>query len=76
MAEFAGSDGAVAAASRLGEPVEGHPSRRRFRVRRLDTFARWLLSFGGDVRPVSPPALVRQYHDVAAATLALYERDS
>ena len=46
--------GAAAAALRLGEAVDGHPDRRRFRIRRTDAFARWLLSFGGDLVPVSP----------------------
>ena len=32
----------------------GSPRTRRFRVRRTDAFARWLLSFGGDIVPVSP----------------------
>jgi proteasome accessory factor B len=76
VVEFTASDGAVAAASRLGEPVEGHPSRRRFRVRRLDTFARWLLSFGGDVWPVSPPGLVSRYRELARGVAFLYESSS
>ena len=76
IAEFSGSDGAVAAAARLGEPVDGAPSRRRFRVRRLDSFARWLLSFGGDARPISPPALVERHREIARATLARYESAS
>jgi hypothetical protein len=73
IAEFGGNDGAVAAAARLGEPVDGAPGRRRFRVRRLDSFARWLLSFGGDARPISPPALVERHREMARATLARYE---
>ncbi len=62
--------GAAAAAARLGDPVEGHPARRRFRVRRRDAFARWMLSLAGDLVPVSPPDLVEEYHSLAAATLA------
>ncbi len=73
LVEFRESDGAVGAARELGEPVEGQPACRRFRVRRLDTFARWLLSFGGDARPLAPPELVRQFHQVVAATARRYE---
>jgi predicted DNA-binding transcriptional regulator YafY len=64
--------GATAAAARLGEPVEGHPDRRRFRVRRRDAFARWLLSFGGDLVPVSPTEVVSEYEALVHATLAVY----
>ena len=51
---FHSASGAAAGAARLGEEVEGKPHLRRFRVRRLDAFARWLLSFAGDLEPVSP----------------------
>ena len=51
---FRAQTGAARPRPRLGEPVEGHPDRRRFRVRRRDAFARWLLSFAGDLVPVSP----------------------
>jgi proteasome accessory factor B len=73
VVEFRDADGAVRAASQLGEPIEGSPACRRFRVRRLDTFARWLLSFGGDARPLAPPALVRQFRESASATARRYE---
>jgi proteasome accessory factor B len=53
--------GPASAAANLGEPVDGHPDRRRFRVRRTDAFARWLLSFAGDLEPVAPEALVGEY---------------
>jgi len=56
----------------LGAPVEGQPDLRRFEVRRLDVFARWLLSFGGAVRPLEPPELVAAYDDLVRRTLALY----
>jgi proteasome accessory factor B len=62
--------GAAAAAFRLGEEVEGQPDRRRFRVRRPDAFARWLLSFAGDLVPVAPRALVDEYHGLLRETLA------
>lgn len=62
--------GVAAAAYRLGEVVEGHADRRRFRVRRSDAFARWLLSFGGDLVPVAPSELVSEYQGLVRETLA------
>jgi proteasome accessory factor B len=62
--------GAAAAAFRLGDPVDGHADRRRFRIRRPDAFARWLLSFGGDLVPVEPAAVVREYEALVRETLA------
>jgi hypothetical protein len=50
--------------------VEGHPHRRRFRVRRRDAFARWLLSFAGELVPVSPSEVVSDFQALAAETLA------
>ena len=47
-------------------------NRRLFRVRRMDVFARWLLSLQGDAVPMSPDALVREYHDQVRRTLAAY----
>jgi proteasome accessory factor B len=73
VAEFTSADGAVSAAARLGEPIEGNVSRRLFRVRRMDSFARWLLSFGGDARPISSATLVTRYRELARATAAQYE---
>ena len=67
---FRSNTGAAAAALRLGEPVAGHPHDRRFRVRRADAFARWLLSFAGDIVPVSPRALVDEYQGLVRETLA------
>jgi len=67
---FRARTGAAAAAFRLGEVVEGHPQHRRFRVRRSDAFARWLLSFAGDVVPVSPRELVDEYHGLVRETLS------
>ena len=55
---------------RLGEEVPGHPQNRRYRVRRTDAFARWLLSFGGDIVPVSPRELVDEYAGLVRETLA------
>lgn len=70
--EFTGNSGAVAAAMRLGHAASG--ARRRFEVRRMESFARWLLSFAGDARPVSPPELVSIYRKSVSETLALYQR--
>ena len=67
---FRARTGAASAAFRLGEAVEGHPDRRRFRVRRTDAFARWLLSFGGDLVPVAPREIVDEYHGLVRETLA------
>jgi len=66
---FPARTGATAAASRLGEVVEGHPQHRHFRVRRSAAFARWLLSFAGDVVPVVPRELVDEYHGLVRETL-------
>jgi hypothetical protein len=41
-------------------------------VRRADSFARWLLAFGGELVPVSPPEIVREYDSLAERTRALY----
>ena len=71
--EFAGRSGAVQAAARLGEPVNGSETVRRFPIRRADVFARWLLSFAGDARPLAPPSLVDQYRALVAETLRRYE---
>ncbi|MDQ3224865.1 MAG: WYL domain-containing protein, partial [Gemmatimonadota bacterium] len=62
--------GATAAARRLGEVVDRDPDSRRFRVRRTDAFARWLLSFAGDLVPVSPRELVDEYNVLVRNTLA------
>jgi len=72
--EFSGESGAVSAAARAGEAVAGRPNVRRFEVRRTDAFARWLLSFGGDARPLSPPDLVELYRKGLRDTLSLYGR--
>jgi proteasome accessory factor C len=69
IVEFRGSSGATAAARRLGEAVPDEPSQRRFRVRRVDPFARWLLSFAGEVVPVSPVEVTEAYQDLAEDAL-------
>jgi proteasome accessory factor B len=72
IVELHGRPGAVRAAEQLGAPVEGHPNRRRFEVRRLDAFARWMLSFGGDLEPVEPLELVNAFRDLVKRTAAVY----
>jgi predicted DNA-binding transcriptional regulator YafY len=72
VVEFRVHSGAAEAAARLGEPVEGFAERRVFRPRRLDVFARWLLSLQGDVVPLSPPELVEAYRLQIRDTLAIY----
>jgi hypothetical protein len=69
---FRVADGATAAAARLGDAVNAAGDIRRFRVRRMPPFVRWLLSFAGDAIPVGPPALVSAFRACAGETLALY----
>jgi len=68
--QFRSNSGAATAALRLGEEIPGHPQNRRFRVRRTDAFARWLLSFGGDLVLVSPRELVDEFRGLLRETLA------
>jgi len=74
IVEFVATTGATRAALELGRPVEGAGSenRRAFDVRRPDAFARWLLSFGGDARPITPPAVQAAFERIAGETLARY----
>lgn len=74
--EFVRETGASAAAARLGSPMDGQPTRRRFTVRRQDAFVRWLLALAGDARPVAPDSLVRAYHEQARRALDTYARDA
>lgn len=72
VVELRRDTGAVMAAGQLGAPTAGAANRRTFRVRRIDAFARWLLSFAGGAAPVSPPAVVDEYRRQLAATAAIY----
>ena len=74
VVEFTATTGATRAALALGQPMGGNDAQRRFAVRRIDAFARWLLSFGGDARPLEPPELVAEFDRVRLETLALYRR--
>jgi proteasome accessory factor B len=76
VVEFRVPSGAAAAAARLGEPVEGREDRRLFRPRRLDVFARWLLSLQGDAVPLVPEELVQLYRQQIRDTLAIYEGEN
>src|SRR5262249_32489033 len=62
IVEIRNDTGVTRSIRSLGDDVPGAPMRRRIRVRRVDSFVRWLMSFAGDVVPVSPPGLVDQYH--------------
>jgi proteasome accessory factor B len=72
IVEFTATTGATQAALKLGRAVGGSEHRRQFDVRRPDVFARWLLSFGGDARPIEPAEVRAAYASAAAATLGRY----
>ena len=74
VVQFTGASGAARAAASGGDTVEGGDDLRRFRLRRLHTFARWVLSFAGEAVPLSPPALVNTWRTLAQDTLRIYER--
>jgi predicted DNA-binding transcriptional regulator YafY len=73
IVEFFGKSGYARAAAKLGEPVEGEPTYRRFKVRRREPFTRWLLSLAGEARPVEPREVVDAWRQLARDVLALYE---
>ncbi|MBK7593663.1 MAG: WYL domain-containing protein [Gemmatimonadetes bacterium] len=70
---FVRKNGAVRAARALGSTVRGAPDVTRYRVRRRESFLRWLLGLGGDAVPISPPEMVRGYRELAERTLAALE---
>ncbi|HEU4700516.1 MAG TPA: WYL domain-containing protein [Gemmatimonadales bacterium] len=70
--DFHDGVGAAVIAAELGEAVEGSATRRRFLVRRLDTFVRWLLPLGPAATPAGPEALLEEYGRQRDETLALY----
>lgn len=70
--DFHARVGAAVAAAELGEAVDGSSTQRRFHVRRLDAFVRWLLPLGAAATPVAPDALLEEYARQRDATLALY----
>ena len=88
VVELRGASGPVMAAGKLGEPGEEQqvppPSPaargrddtplRAFQVRRADAFVRWLLSFAGQARPLSPPEIVERFEAMVRETAAVYDR--
>jgi proteasome accessory factor B len=81
---FTGASGNVMQGQQLGDPVApDHPAHgahdgahdgvlRAFRVRRRDVFLRWVLSFAGDARPVSPPEVVEEWYALLRDTRAAH----
>lgn len=76
VVEFHGETGAAIAAAALGRADPSSPSFRHFHVRRTDSFARWLLTFAGEAKPISPSALLTEYAKLVQQTRALYDRES
>ena len=72
LLRFRVESGVTRPAMQLGEAVANEPSIRRFRVRRPDTFALWVLGFAGDAEVVSPESMVTRVHALAQATRARY----
>lgn len=72
IVSFRITDGALAAAARLGDPVQGDETQRRFLVRRTAPFVRWLLSLAGDAVPIAPPSVVRSFRECAMRTVERY----
>jgi proteasome accessory factor B len=72
IVEVRGNSGSAESVLSLGAEVVGAARQRRFQVRRADSFVRWLMSFGGDVVPISPPSLCEQFRNVVSATLSAY----
>jgi predicted DNA-binding transcriptional regulator YafY len=69
---FRVESGVTHSAMQLGEPVAHDPSARRFRVRRPDTFALWVLGFAGDADVISPPTMRARVATLAQSTRARY----
>lgn len=70
---FRVQNGFTVPAMQLGDAVPEDAALRRFRVRRPDTFALWILGFAGDVHIEHPPAMVEQVRALARETLARLE---
>lgn len=59
----------------MGERVETEPGGvelRRFQVRQTDAFLRWLLTFQGEARVVSPPEVADAFRALVREVAALY----
>jgi predicted DNA-binding transcriptional regulator YafY len=70
--DFLVENGHTLPAMQLGTPVAGFPARRRFRVRRLDSFVLWVLGYAGDARIVTPPDAKARFARLARETLTQY----
>jgi predicted DNA-binding transcriptional regulator YafY len=73
IVEFLAPTGAALPALALGTSVPEHDNRRAFRVRSLDRFVRWTMSFSGAARPVSPPRFVEAYQTAVREVLSIYQ---
>lgn len=62
------ANGHTAAVARAGQRVAG-TNRVICQVRRREPFLRWLLGLAGDVEPVAPPDIVREYRALIQRTL-------
>lgn len=69
---FRVESGVTRPAMQLGEAVANEPAMRRFRVRRPDTFALWVLGFAGDAEVVSPTTMAMRVQALARGTRARY----
>lgn len=70
---FCVQNGFTMPAMQLGEAVPDDAALRRFKVRRADTFALWILGFAGDVRIEHPVAMIEHVRALAVSTLARLE---
>jgi predicted DNA-binding transcriptional regulator YafY len=73
IVEFVVPTGVTLPALALGTAVAGAPTHRAFRVRSLERFVRWTMSFAGAARPVSPPEFVEAYGAALRDVLSMYE---
>ena len=72
VVRFRVESGVTRPAMQLGEPVQDDAHARRFRVRRADTFALWILGFAGDAAVISPQTMAERVRELARATRARY----
>ncbi len=72
VVQFRGDSGATTAGAALGEAVGEDPRHRRFHVRRVDAFARWVMSFAGDAVPLGPASVVDEYRRQVEQTVDMY----
>jgi len=82
---FRGDIGLVSQGRQLGDDLPATPDAtvaaqvqalaathtvRTFRVRRRDSFLRWLMSFGGEAHPIAPQDVVGEWRALLQATRA------